>query len=493
MTPDPVSSDMGPEDSSEDTLTPVLDKLGEIARAAGKGSFVFRGEPKYYEEISSRLYREYKARLTIIGLQGFNFSHVQDEILDDAADYAEDLTPQELLSQLQHFGHPTNLIDFTYDYLIALFFACASEPGDDGRVFLLNSEAGPLHRMRTPANRIKAQKSVFVNPPTGVIIPDETVTIPRELKLPILAYLSYYHDISTRTIYDDIHGFIKNARVHQSAYAEFHIAGLYVSQENLSEALTHYNKSIALNRSQNSSYGSRGILLLRLERYDEAIQDFNHLIALDPQDAQAHRLRGSAHFKSGRPELAEQDFSEAIRLDKDSVDAYGARALARFALQDFEGAIGDMSSVIDLDPKSSLAYSGRGMALWATGNSQSALRDLDTAIELDPNYANAYGSRAQVYLGLGEYQKAIEDYGTSIQLGGDDLPNAHFRRGVSQVALEHFAEARADLEASVELDPSVAKGMFDTKDHVSAFVQNLELKKEIPADLLEKLSPRDQD
>ena len=484
---------MGPEDTAQDTLTAVLDKLGEIARVASKGSFVFRGEPKCYEEISSSLYREYKTRLNIFGLQGFDIRHVQGDILDDAADYAEDLTPQELLSQLQHFGHPTNLIDFTSDYLIALFFACASEPSHDGRVILLNSEAGPLHRMRTPANRVKAQKSVFVNPPTGVIVPDETVTIPRELKLPILGYLFYNHDISTRTVYDDIHGFIKNARVHHSAYAEFHIAGLYASQGNPSEALRHLSNSIALNSSQKSSFKNRGIILLELERSDEAIRDFTHAITLDPQDAGAHLLRGVAYFQSGQPESAEKDYSEAIRLDEELEDAYGGRALARTELRNFEGVIGDMSSLIDLDPKRSSAYSGRGWALWATGNSQSALRDLDTAIELDPNYASAYYNRAQVYFGLGEYQNAIEDYGTYIQLGGDDLPDAHFRRGVAQVALEHFAEARTDLETAVELEPGVAKRMFDTKDHVSAFVQDLGLKKEIPADLLEKLSPREQD
>ena len=493
MTPDPVSSDMGAEDTAQDTLTAVLDKLGEIARAASKGSFVFRGEPKCYEEISSSLYREYKTRLNIFGLQGFDIRHVQDEILEDAADYAEDLTPQELLSQLQHFGHPTNLIDFTSDYLIALFFACASEPGHDGRVILLNSEAGPLHRMRTPANRIKAQKSVFVDPPTGVIVPDETVTIPRDLKLPILGYLFYYHDISTRTIYDDIHGYIKNARVHHSAYAEFHIGGLYVSQGNPSEALRHYSNSIALNSSQKSSFKNRGIILVEFERYDEAIKDFTHAITLDPQDAGAHLLRGVAYFESGRPEAAERDYSEAIRLDEDMEDAYGGRAMARAELRNFEGVIGDMSSVIGLDPKRSSAYSGRGWALFATGNSQSALRDLDTAIELDPNYANAYSNRAQVHFDLGEYQNAIEDFSMYIHLGGGNLPNAHFRRGVAQVALEHFAEARADLETSLELEPSVAKRMFETKDHVSAFVQDLGLQKEIPADLLEKLNPREQD
>ena len=95
-------------------LTVVLDKLGEIARAASAGSFVFRGEPKYYPEISSSLYREYKTLLEPFGVDGFDIRHVQEEIIGEAARYAGGLTPLDLLSQLQHYGHPTNLIDLHY-------------------------------------------------------------------------------------------------------------------------------------------------------------------------------------------------------------------------------------------------------------------------------------------------------------------------------------------------------------------------------------------
>ena len=158
MAANSASSDKGADGSISGEFTAVLDKLGEIARAASKGSFVFRGEPKYYPEISSSLYRQYKTLLEPFAVDGFDIRSVQDDIIGDAARYAGDLAPQDLLSQLQHYGHPTNLIDFTTDYLIALFFACASESSDDGRVILLSTETNLLFRMRSPANRIKAQK-----------------------------------------------------------------------------------------------------------------------------------------------------------------------------------------------------------------------------------------------------------------------------------------------------------------------------------------------
>ena len=36
----------------------------------------------------------------------------------------------KLLARMQHFGCKTNLIDFTRDYRVALFFACYDQRGE---------------------------------------------------------------------------------------------------------------------------------------------------------------------------------------------------------------------------------------------------------------------------------------------------------------------------------------------------------------------------
>lgn len=45
------------------------------------------------------------------------------------------MTRIEKLIKMQHYGLPTRLLDFTYNSLVALYFACCSHPESDGVVF----------------------------------------------------------------------------------------------------------------------------------------------------------------------------------------------------------------------------------------------------------------------------------------------------------------------------------------------------------------------
>ena len=50
--------------------------------------------------------------------------------------FRNDQTPLELLALLQHHGIPTRLLDVTENALVALYFACCSNPNTDGEVIV---------------------------------------------------------------------------------------------------------------------------------------------------------------------------------------------------------------------------------------------------------------------------------------------------------------------------------------------------------------------
>ena len=224
--------------STQNDLIKIREKISEIEEKSASGDYIYRGEPKCHKKVSSTFYRQYEDD---IEAKHFDIEVAQEQMLEGAKDYIHEKDKIEILTQLQHYGGKTNLIDFTTDYLIALFFACDGSPDEDGRVILLQKteeieKEYQIEEPRNPINRVIAQKSIFVRPPKGFIEPEQykVTNIPKCLKEPMLNHLQKYHGISPETIYNDLHGFIKNQDIHQTAYIEFYM-GLTNQQKGDSE------------------------------------------------------------------------------------------------------------------------------------------------------------------------------------------------------------------------------------------------------------------
>ncbi len=282
--------------------------IDRIEKKSADGDYIYRGEPEthegspYYGKVSSSLWREYG-----IEIRGFDIEIVQEEMLSQAkkhtghpqhdlvADFANmfprygsETADFELLAEIQHYGGKTNLIDFTTDYLIALFFACDGHHDKPGRVILQKIEDinDMIMQPRNPRHRIIAQKSIFVHPPKGFMEPheDDVVTILPNLKQPLLEHLRKYHAVFAETIYNDIYGFIRTQNIHRSAYTEFYIGFNHQDkgrkatdpeekQKEYQESIEHYDKAIELNAEFKQAYCNRGEALLHLRKWEKAEAD----------------------------------------------------------------------------------------------------------------------------------------------------------------------------------------------------------------------------
>ncbi len=318
-------------------LSRALEKITEIANASANGNYIYRGESEIHDKISSNLYREYEAD---IETEYFDIEVVQKEILKEAKEYTHKTDEFEILTELQHHGGKTNLIDFTTDYLVALFFACDGNRDAPGRVILLQnrSETYEVVKPSRTVARAGIQKSIFVQAPSDVVAPDAVVRIPADLKGAMLDYLRKHHDISTKTIYNDLQGFIENRRIHKSAYTEF------------SKGFTCQDRA-----------DSAGDPAEKQEWYDKAIDHYTETINLNPEFAIAYNNRGNAYADKG----------------------------------DFDPAIQDYNTAIELNPNFAETYYNRGVAYADKGDFDPAIQDYNTAIELNPNFAEAYYNRVK--------------------------------------------------------------------------------------------------
>ena len=426
----------------DETQLEIRDIINDLEEKGADGDYIYRGEPEHYNEtpyfgkISSNLYRQYAE----IEVDGFDIEIVQEEILTEAEAYSHETDDSfEILTQLQHYGGKTNLIDFTTDYLIAIFFACDSSDSlkKDGRIILLQQNEKSkdwIAKPRNPRHRVIAQKSIFVRHPKGFFEPEDLtiVNVPTYLKLSLMEHLRKYHGISTNVIYNDLHGFITNQSIHESAYTEFH------------RGLRYYIKG---DESENPTE--------KQEAYQRAIQHYTKALELKPDIPEGYNSRGNAYRDKGEIQKAIEDYNMAIESDPQDAVPYNNRGVAYLNDSEFDKAVRDFSKSIECDPEDANAYNNLGVAYFEKGDIDKAIKEYTTAIELHPEYADAFRNRGTAWLLLKEWEKAQEDLTIALEMGLDIVVLFHR----TYVGITNF-EQKNDIDL-----PDDIKEILTTKDN----------------------------
>lgn len=351
---------------SESREAAINSIINEIREKSTGGDYIYRGEREKYEKISSALYRAYAEIIDPEEFYsgGFDLIRAQKGVLEVAKDhigespvgpledfidvaklnrervgYTEDsmgrvfndlfietvgetiaeTSDREILTELQHYGGTTNLIDFTTDYRIALYFACSGDYEETGRIVLLEKDEEiekMLVRPRNPRHRVIAQKSVFLQPPRGYVSVSEVkiVDIPADLKQPMLEHLQRFYGISPESIYNDIHGFIRYRNIHESAYLQAYVGFLVHDRADTAEspeeekrveyeeAIKYYTEAIRLNPYFGIAYSNRGQARLHLRQWEDAENDLAVARDMDVDIVASFRK----DYRNGVPEFEEK-------------------------------------------------------------------------------------------------------------------------------------------------------------------------------------------
>ena len=485
--------------NSKSRAATIDDIINEIKNKSTDGNYIFRGEPECHELVSSNLYRELEA----IGRSTVDIAEIQAEIVDAAKAFTVSSDDFDILTEIQHYGGKTNLIDFTTDYNIALFFACYGSPDKCGRVIIFKETEEVKQMLSYPSGLVEravSQRSVFVQPPTGFVEEKyDVVCIPTDLKLRILQHLSddHHEEITPGTIYNDIHGFIKDQNVYWMAYREFykgntlqrkvdeaktneekqgihkksiehytnalerdlqlptvyHNRGIVYAQKGEPDlAITDFTKAIELNPNVPEFYCVRGITYSIKGKFDEAITDCNMAIKLNPNEAESYRNRAEAYLEKGEIDEAISDCNMAIKLKPDKAESYNNRGKAYLKMGEIDEAISDYDTAIKLNPNEAESYNNRAEAYLEKDEFDGAISDYNTAIEIDPNEAESYRNRAEAYLEKGEIDEAISDYDTAIKLKPDEALY-YVQRADIYREKGGFDEAIADYTIAIKLEP----------------------------------------
>ncbi|WP_198015324.1 tetratricopeptide repeat protein [Nitratidesulfovibrio termitidis] len=190
----------------------------------------------------------------------------------------------------------------------------------------------------------------------------------------------------------------------------FHRAISHHKNGQLQEALTIYDRILALKHDHVDAHTNRSVALRQMGRYAESLASCDRAIALKPDYARAHCERGIVLTSLGRHDEALASYDRAIALKPDLVVAHGNRAGILYEMGRYAEAVAGCDRIIARRADDIHAHHNRANALLKLGRYDEALAGCNRVIALDPQHASAWLKKALMQLLLGNYAKGLVNY-----------------------------------------------------------------------------------
>lgn len=357
-----------------DQIEKYLETIDKMESGLGGGIFIYRGEDRHYEKVTSGIHRlsfdqthltKFANRQNLDGWKDEVASTLEQAYLNDAESWIDTVTGRKLISVLQHSNiYKTNQIDFTRNPLIAFWFACNGAFDEDGRIILLRRSGdddvdgvdGKVWKPKEPIRQTGSQESIFLSVQKGFFVPQHIITIYARDKKDILNSLEKQHGINKEFIYSDdmslygdLEGFAKNQERRRDTFKE-------TSYKKFIDGYTKVIKSSCSDQARSKAYSDRALAYLsRGEQWvANARIDIEYAIQYDPRVAGNYVSRGLIHLFESNYLQASQDFSAAIDLRPDLADAYVLRAKTYALMGKIDKVVNDIAWVTKMHPGSDI-------------------------------------------------------------------------------------------------------------------------------------------
>jgi tetratricopeptide (TPR) repeat protein len=148
------------------------------------------------------------------------------------------------------------------------------------------------------------------------------------------------------------------------------------------------------------------------------------------------------------------DYNLAIQSAPTDANLFYGRGTVRYRYHDHLGALADYNLALELNPHLASAYAARAISYIHLDRLADAIAGADRAIELHPDLQWAYHTRAVARSYSGDNAGAIADFTRCTQLAPSAA--AYYNLGVTQLTIDLYTPALANLSKSIELRAEIA-------------------------------------
>ena len=416
-------------------LDKYLSQIRETTEKLGRGRYAYRGQGKASWPLQSAATRrliEHRGNSIQSSPQFLNhyLEYHTGTLIGPARaqglgiESGREISDVQLLAKLQHLGAATGLLDFSWDPLVGLWFAC-EHPSEDGKLFIVNtnspvqvalvsadSENQGTAELFTPgdvfiklaywepvpsgeaAARILRQRSLFMigKPlmPEDANIIDE-IRISSDDKAELFRDLELL-DVNMRSLFFDLQGFASSNRVADpfSLIQDDYLtdANRHYQSGDYRLAIESYNRFISIDSTYYIAYFYRANTYAELQEHTNAIEDYNSSIGVMgwfPLGTNIVSMiyfnRANSKAELGRFEEAVDDYLQAIAAIPGQDHQYFNLANTYLDLHDFKEAISFYDQVASVN---SSTLFNKGNALMCLGRFEEAYECYARADSIDP-------------------------------------------------------------------------------------------------------------
>ncbi|WP_068818204.1 tetratricopeptide repeat protein [Phormidesmis priestleyi] len=241
---------------------------------------------------------------------------------------------------------------------------------------------------------------------------------------------------------------------------------LFVAEQDYENAITSWEKLLAIKPDYHEAWCDRGVALSTLGRKEEAVQSYDRAVAIKPDDHKAWHMRGVALSALGRKEEAVQSYDRAVAIKPDDHEAWYIRGLVLSVLGRQEEAVQSYDRAVAIKPDYHAAWYNRGNALSALGRNEEAIQSYDKAVDIKPDKHEAWYNRGVALDDLGRKEEAIQSYDKAVDIK-PDKHEAWYSRGVALDDLGRKEEAIQSYDKAVDIKPDKHEAWYNRGNALS--------------------------
>lgn len=228
-----------------------------------------------------------------------------------------------------------------------------------------------------------------------------------------------------------------------------------VEQGALEQAVTYFQKAVALNPTGRGAIVDLGIALSNLERWEDARKTFEKLLANAPDDDEALNGLGYVHYRQERVEDAIACYRRAISRREDP-QYHLNLGLAYLAQDRYGDAEAHFSRTLDLAPAHYWGHNNLGYALQLQGRIREAATHYEAALSAADKDTTAHFNYGAMLADQGDWEGAAWIYRELLKLD-DTSGDAHLAFGTALYEVEMLDTAYLEARVALQQTPDWAE------------------------------------